>query len=160
MRVSYTRLYQLGFTLIELMIVVAIIGILAAIAIPQYQAYIAKSQVTRAMGEASYVKNVVETCLNQGKTIVGLGTTECDPQASGSNILVGASQGTPLPVGFVGGVPFVVIGSPTTVTATFGNNAAKVLHGGPTVIWTRNTNGAWECSSPLVSNSFKPAGCP
>lgn len=159
MRISKKNSEQDGFTLIEIMIVVAIIGTLAAIAISQYQTYIAKTQVTRAMGEASYVKNVVEICLNQGKTVIGLGNTECDPQASGSNILVGASQGTPLPAGFVGGVPFVTLGTPTTVVATFGNNAAQVLHGGSAIIWTRNTNGAWECTSPLVSNSFKPTGC-
>lgn len=45
---------QKGFTLIELMIVIAII--LAAIALPMYQNYIARSQVTRAMGEAGNLK--------------------------------------------------------------------------------------------------------
>src|SRR5699024_8031143 len=57
---------QQGFTLIELMIVVAIIGILAAIAIPQYQNYIAKSQVSRVMAETGALRTAIETCMMEG----------------------------------------------------------------------------------------------
>jgi type IV pilus assembly protein PilA len=158
---KFATYIQEGFTLIELMIAVAIIGILAAIAIPQYQTYIAKSQVTRAMGEASYVKNEIENCLNVGKTAVGPNPNDCDPHAVGSDILDGASQSaTPLPPGFIGGVPQATIGSPTTVIARFGNNAAQVLQSGQTVVWTRSSSGSWECTSPLVANAYKPVGCP
>ncbi len=50
---------NVGFTLIELMVVVAIIGILASIAMPQYQVYIQRSEVTEALGIASDVKDHV-----------------------------------------------------------------------------------------------------
>ncbi len=57
-----------GFTLIELMIVVAIIAILAAIAIPQYQTYVARSQTTAALAEISPGRTAYETLVNQGVT--------------------------------------------------------------------------------------------
>ena len=81
---------QKGFTLIELMIVVAIIGILAAIAIPQYQNYIAKSQVSRAVAELGAIKTAYEDCLNNGKTAAG----SCDLGWTGSSIISLTSPAT------------------------------------------------------------------
>ena len=56
---------QKGFTLIELMIVVAIIGILAAVAIPAYQDYIARAQMSEAMGLTSGLKTAISETFGQ-----------------------------------------------------------------------------------------------
>ncbi|ONN71700.1 pilin [Pseudomonas oryzihabitans] len=151
---------QKGFTLIELMIVVAIIGILAAIAIPQYQNYVARSQVSRVLGESSALRTAVEDCVLNGRTVVGGAAGQCDPGATGSNLLQGATQGTAaLPAGT--GVPQVAAlanGAPT-ITATFGNNAAQVLQG-TTLTWTRTAaTGTWACVSTVPAN-VAPNGCP
>ena len=59
---------QTGFTLIELMSVVAIIGILAAIAIPAYQDYTVRAQVTEGINMAAHAKTpVVDAFLNDGE---------------------------------------------------------------------------------------------
>lgn len=152
---------QKGFTLIELMIVVAIIGILAAIAIPQYQTYVAKSQVSRVVSEAGSIKTAVEACILDGKTDVGVDAGECDPQATGSTLINGATQvGATLPAGT--GVPQVAIGAtatdPTTITAEFGNSAATAL-AAQTITWTRDEDGTWTCESSADAK-YNTAGCP
>jgi|SRR5688572_21223584 len=75
---------QKGFTLIELMIVVAIIGILAAIAIPAYQDYTVRAQVSEGLNLAAAAKAAVaETFLNRGtapadRTAAGMSATATD----------------------------------------------------------------------------------
>jgi len=62
---------QKGFTLIELMIVVAIVGILAAIAIPQYQQYTAKSKFAEVITSLDALKLGIIACVNDGSCIAG-----------------------------------------------------------------------------------------
>ncbi|AXA68554.1 pilin [Pseudomonas oryzihabitans] len=155
---------QKGFTLIELMIVVAIIGILAAIAIPQYQNYIARSQVSRVMSEAGSLKTPVEDCIVNGKTALGQTATTCALGATGSSLLTGAVQDGGTAAAANTGVPQVTITAATgvaTIVATFGNRAAPVLQtaSANTLTWSRDAGGTWTCAS-TVAAQFRPAGCP
>ncbi|WP_339352589.1 pilin [Acinetobacter beijerinckii] len=135
---------------LELMIVVAIIGILAAIAIPQYQNYIAKSQVSRVMSETGALKTIVETCLNDG-----IAEASCQYGWTNSNLLGVDLQGTALQV------TFGTTTTNSTIVANFGGNAAVTLTaaGTDTLTWTRTPAGAWSCST-TVDAKYRPAGCP
>ena len=147
---------QKGFTLIELMIVVAIIGILAAIAIPQYQNYIARSQVARVMGETSAVKTAIETCLLDGKA-----AADCYIGWTNSNLIgaTTATESTAAAPGQTGlAVTYPTSGGAASVQATFNGNAATTIKT-KTLTWTRSEQGSWSCGT-TVDAKYAPAGCP
>ena len=140
---------QAGFTLIELMIVVAIVGILAAVAIPAYQDYTVRARVSEGFGLASEAKKaVVENA--------GVGSTDY-------------SRGYNSPATDAQKVKSVAIATTTgVITVTYGTKIAD----GSTITLTPSTGGAalpttgapvssqitWACGGTLASK-FRPADC-
>jgi type IV pilus assembly protein PilA len=141
---------QKGFTLIELMIVVAIIAILAAIAIPAYQNYLIRSQVSEAMTLAGGSRTAVaEFYSNTGRWPSG-----------------NESAGLPSNASSIAGkyVEQVAISS-GVITATFNSTNANTAIQGKTFVLSPTANGGsftWTCNGANagnVDNKYLPSSC-
>ena len=138
---------QAGFTLIELMIVVAIIGILAAIALPAYQDYTIRSQVSEALSLGSGLKiQVADVFADSGDM------TDAD---SGTN-------GIPAAADVVGKYVTQVEVADGLITATMGNDANAAVSGDTLLISPVTHAGSieWVCKRGTISeDKYVPAAC-
>ena len=145
-----------GFTLIELMIVVAIIAILAAIAIPQYQNYVSRTRASAATAELASYRTAVAECITEFQTAAG-----CDAGTRGIPA-IGDFTAT-LNVTGITSVTNGVITATTGATASSGGaNLTYIVT--PTIAGANSANIPW-VNSGTVCNTRRglrggQGGCP
>ncbi len=144
---------QQGFTLIELMIVVAIIGILAAIAIPAYQDYTIRAQVSEGLNLAGGAKAAV-TEYYQDSGDLAASNNEAGLE---TNTEIAGKYVTQVGVGADGS------GNNGEIQITYGNDVNNAIDGN-VLLLTPSTNAGsveWTCSSPVgeIENKHLPAAC-
>jgi type IV pilus assembly protein PilA len=142
------RKMQKGFTLIELMIVVAIIGILAAIAIPAYQDYSIRAKVSEGVSAAAAARTAIAETWN------ATGVFPADLAAAGL-----AANATDYATSYVTSLDVGAGGVITVQFATLGNTAAD----NTTIVFTPTANAAggvdWACNTGSMPTKYRPAVC-
>lgn len=141
-----------GFTIIELMIVIAIIGILAAIAIPAYQVYTTRAQVSEAMSLLGTVKGgVLETY-----------TTSAICPDNTSNQFLGIAKATDITGNYIASIRTGGTEPNCTIDVQMkGTGIAKPLQGGNIMFTLISNNDSlnWQCSSTNIDDIYLPASC-
>ena len=148
---------QKGFTLIELMIVVAIIGILAAIAIPAYQDYIARAQASEAVNLAGGLKGAVSEVYSQDGS--------CPSNVAASTTANGIGAPSTITGKYVASVTTAGTGSATggcTITAKMKSAGVSTGIQGKSLILTLTNEGgsnSWACTSTDMAQKYLPKSC-
>ena len=142
------RTVQKGFTLIELMIVIAIIGILAAIALPAYQDYTTRSKVSEVIIMASPAKLAVAETTSSLGSLSGVTAT---PGGNTGYAFPGATK-------YVSGVVIAATTGKITVTSTV-PNATGDLFLTPTEVAANTGQLTWVCSSTAILPKYLPSNC-